>query len=130
MLAEMEAGASGALRREIRRALFHLKQHGIEPPAIEAPPASTAASATSSSLTALLSPIDVEGARIVWIVKPRIQGGVLRLWALISETDGLVGAQNTGLTRRELKSEREQLEARARMKLIEADYCLADFIIC
>ncbi|HEY6299328.1 MAG TPA: hypothetical protein VIW95_06755, partial [Candidatus Binatus sp.] len=29
MLVEMEAGASGALRREVRRALFKLKQHGI-----------------------------------------------------------------------------------------------------
>ncbi len=130
MLAEMEAGASGAIRREIRRALFRLKQHGIEPRATEAPRANIAATETSASLTALLSPIDAEGARIVWIVKPRIQGGVLRLWALISEAEGLVGAQNTGLTRRELKSEREQLEARARMKLVEADWRLGDFIIC
>src|SRR5579872_6491050 len=30
LLTEMEAGASGALRREIRRALFRLRQHGIE----------------------------------------------------------------------------------------------------
>ena len=128
MLAEMEVGAAGSLRREIRRALFRLKQHGIEAPATSIAPASAAAPV--SDLTAMLSPIDVEGARIVWIVKPRMQGGVLRMWALVSDSDGLVGAQNTGLTRRELKSEREELERRAQMKLVDADWRVADFIAC
>jgi hypothetical protein len=78
----------------------------------------------------MLSPIDSEGARIVWIVKPRMQGGVLRMWALVSDREGLVGSQNTGLTRRELKSEREELERRAAMKLVDADWRVADFIAC
>jgi hypothetical protein len=78
----------------------------------------------------MLSPIDSEGARIVWIVKPRVQGGVIRLWALISEREGLVGAQNGALSRRELKSEREELERRAQVKLVDADWRVADFIAC
>ncbi len=129
MLAEMELGATGSLRREIRRALFRLKQHGIEAPAASVAAASIAP-AQNSDLSAMLSPIDVEGARIVWIVKARMQGGVLRMWALVSEIEGLVGAQNTGLTRRELKSEREELERRAAMKLVDADWRVADFIAC
>jgi len=129
MLAEMEIGASGPLRREIRRALFRLKQHGIEPAAADAPPASSPR-ADATEMTAMLSPIDVEGARIVWIVRPRMQGGVVRMWALISDGDGLVGAQNTGLSRRELKTEREELERRAGVKLVDADWRVADFIAC
>ncbi len=129
MLAEMEVGASGPLRREIRRALFRLKQHGIEPVAADAPAASTPR-ADATELSAMLSPIDVEGARIVWIVRPRMQGGVIRMWALISDSDGLVGAQNTGMTRRELKTEREELERRAGVKLVDADWRVADFIAC
>jgi hypothetical protein len=129
MLSEMELGASGPIRREIRRALFRLKQHGIEPVAAPAPAAGIP-HADTTEITAMLSPIDVEGARIVWIVKPRMQGGVLRMWALISDSEGLVGAQNTGLTRRELKSEREELERRANVKLVDADWRLADFIAC
>jgi len=129
MLAEMEVGAAGSLRREIRRALFRLKQHGIEAPA--AAVVSTSAAPTQfSDLNAMLSPIDVEGARIVWIIKPRTQGGVLRMWALVSDSEGLVGAQNTGLSRRELKSERAELERRARMKLVDADWRVADFVAC
>lgn len=128
MLVEMEKGASGAMRREVRRALYKLKQHGIDAPE----PAVTAATALHDSDTekAMLSPIDGEGARIVWIVKPRVQGGVIRLWALISEREGLVGAQNTALSRRELKSEREELERRAQVKLVDGDWRLADFIAC
>ena len=131
MLVEMEAGASGTLRREVRRALYKLKQHGIEAPA---PPAATAPAATTlhdtDTETAMLSPIDGEGARIVWIVKPRMQGGLLRMWALISESEGLVGAQNTHLSRRELKSERDELERRAQVKLVDGDWRVADFIAC
>jgi hypothetical protein len=129
MLAEMELGATGSIRREIRRALFRLKQHGIEPPAASVEPTSIAP-AQNSDVSAMLSPIDSEGARIVWIVKPRMQGGVLRMWALVSDREGLVGSQNTGLTRRELKSEREELERRAAMKLVDADWRVADFIAC
>ena len=131
MLIEMEAGASGALRREVRRALYKLKQHGIEAPAL---PTATAPAATTlhdtDTETAMLSPIDGEGARIVWIVKPRMQGGLLRMWALISESEGLVGAQNTHLSRRELKSERDELERRAQVKLVDGDWRVADFIAC
>ena len=130
MLAEMEAGAAGALRREIRRSLFRLRQHNIEPPATTASAPASAEIVESSALTAMLSPIDVEGARIVWILKPRVQSGVTRLWALISDAEGLVGAQNSALSRRELKLERAQLEERAGMKLVDADWRLADFIAC
>jgi hypothetical protein len=131
MLAEMEAGASGAMRREVRRALYKLKQHGIDAPAAAPAAEIRHANATEKTeITAMLSPIDGEGARIVWIVKPRVQGGVLRMWALISEREGLVGAQNTRLSRRELNSEREELERRAQVKLVDADWRVADFIAC
>ncbi len=131
MLVEMETGAAGALRREVRRALFKLKQHGIDPPASAAPPATAIGdSATEKEITAMLSPIDGDGARIVWIVRPRMQGGLIRMWALISEHDGLVGAQNTRISRRELKSERDELERRAQVKLVDGDWRVADFIAC
>src|SRR5690348_10309828 len=58
LLAEMEAGASGGVRREIRRALFRLRQHGIEPPAPAAVIATAATAAPASNVTALISPID------------------------------------------------------------------------
>ena len=130
MLAEMEAGASGAMRREVRRALYKLKQHGIDAPLASAANTAPDSHTEKTEIAGMLSPIDGEGARIVWIVKPRVQGGLLRMWALISEAEGLVGAQNTHLSRRELNSERDELEHRAQVKLVDADWRVADFIAC
>ena len=131
LLAEMEGAAAGPLRREIRRSLFKLHQRGIEPP-VE--PAQSAPRPTppadASSLSALLSPVDAEGARIVWITKPRTQGGMVRLWGITSEDEGLVGAIAGNITRRELRQEREEMERRSGMRLVDADWRLADFLLC
>jgi hypothetical protein len=131
MLAEMEGAAAGPLRREIRRSLFKLHQRGIEPPTEPrvSPPRLTAP-ADGSNLSALLSPIDSEGARIVWITKPRSQGGMIRLWGITSEDEGLVGAIAGNITRRELRQEREEMERRSGMRLVDADWRLADFLLC
>lgn len=130
MLVDMESNATGALRREIRRAIYKLRQHGIEvrEPEVErkaAPPVPAEA-----GLTALMSPIDPEGAQIVWMLKARPRGGLVRLWGLVSETQGLAGVQNHALTRRELKTQQEELEHQAGVKLIDIDPWLADFILC
>jgi hypothetical protein len=132
MLTRMETQAAGASRREIRRALFKLRQRGIAAPAhaSPAPPADTAAiGAPEVGLTALLSPIDAEGARVVWILKARPGAGLKRLWALVSERDGLFGISLTAVTRKELRSERADLERRAGIKMVDADWRLADFIL-
>jgi hypothetical protein len=132
MLARMETHAVGAARREIRLALFKLRQRGIAAPTPEssAPPADTAtAGAAEVGLTALLSPADADGARIVWIMKARPGAGLKRLWALVSERDGLFGISLIALTRKELRHERADLERRAGITMIDADWRLADFIL-
>jgi hypothetical protein len=128
-LAEMQAGASGPLRREVRRALFRLRQHGIEAPAASAASPKAAVPGGESNLSALISPIDSSGARLVWILKARPQGGLSRLHGLTSEQEGLVGAQLTHISRRELREERRDIEQRASIKLVEADYRLADVML-
>ena len=132
LLAQMETQASGAARREIRGALFKLRQRGIEPP----PPAEPAhnastptAAASEPGVSALLSPADGDGARVVWIMKARPGAGLKRLWGLVSERDGLFGISLSSLTRKELRSERTDLERRAGVALIDADWHLADFIM-
>jgi len=128
MLVAMEADAAGALRREIRRSLFKLRQHGIEAPAEATEPRHLSTAPEVSSLAALLSPIDPDGARIVWVTKPRAQGGVTRLWGIVSEEEGLVGINVSGLSRRELRAEREELERRAGLKMVDADWRFGDFL--
>ena len=57
MLAAMEAGASGALRREVRRALFRLRQRGIAPASVSggADPAGGCAAGRAGAERALLA---------------------------------------------------------------------------
>jgi hypothetical protein len=130
LLVEMEANATGALRREIRRAIYKLRQHGIEVREPEAEHKASSVAPAESGLTALMSPIDPEGAQIVWMIRARPRGGIVRLWGLISESQGLVGVQNHALNRRELKTQQEELEQQAGVKLIEVDPHLGDFILC
>ncbi|SRR5579875_123756 len=127
LLTEMESGASGALRREIRRALFRLRQHGVE--AEPAQPQVAAAGEPETNLSGLISPVDPEGSRIAWLIKSRPQGGLTWLQGFYSETEGLVGVGLYHVSRRELREERRGFEQRARIKLVDADYRLADFIL-
>lgn len=130
-LARMETQASGAARREIRGALFKLRQRGIEPPpsATPAPGATAVAAPSEPGLSGLLSPADGDGARVVWIMKARPGAGLKRLWGLVSEREGLFGISLSSLTRKELRTERAELERRAGVALIDADWHLADFIL-
>lgn len=129
ILVEMEEGASGALRREVRRALFKLRQHGVESPSA-APGSTTPVAAVEPNINGLISPVDSSGARLVWLFKARSQGGISRLYGLTSESEGLVGANLTHLSRRELREERQEIERQSTIKLVEADYRLADFMLC
>jgi hypothetical protein len=131
-LAEMETGSSGGARREIRRALFRLRQRGIEPAraASEAASVPRTVGGAESGMSALLSPVDADGVSVVWLLKPRSSGGIRRLAGFVSETDGLLAASLTTVSRKELRAERAALEQRAGVKLIEADWRLGDYILC
>jgi len=128
MLIAMEPGATGAARREIRRALFKLHQHGIAAPVAATAP--TVAIEAEAGLSALLSPADGDGARVVWIMKARPGSGLRRLWGLVSEREGLFGVAQSALKRKELRAERAELERRAGVPMVDADWRVADFILC
>ena len=130
MLAAMERGATGTQRREIRRALFRLRQRGIAPPAEAEPTPAAVAEPGEPGLSAMFSPIDASGARVVWMLKTRPRGGIARLWALLSDADGLINVRLGELTRRELREDRAELERRTGIKMVEGDGRLADFVLC
>ena len=131
MLAKMEIGTSGELRREIRRALFRLRQHGIEAPSIaETSTTTPQPHRLSSELSGMMSVADADGSRIAWMLKPRTGGGIRRLWALVSDHDGMLAVTADSLSRKELRSDRADLEQRAGAPLVDADWRLVDFLMC
>src|SRR5208337_3228164 len=80
--------------------------------------------------SALISPIDFEGNRIVWLLKPRLQGGLTRLWGVTSETEGLIAVHMNQGPRREVREDRNDLERRSGVKLVEVYWRRANFILC
>jgi hypothetical protein len=132
LLAEMAPKAHGAARRALRGALFRLRQHGIEAPVVAPSAASAPPSITEAGLTALLSPADADGARIVWMLKARSGsgGGLRRIWGLVSESVGLIGVTLETVMRKEYRADRVEIERRAGTPFIDADGALADFILC
>jgi hypothetical protein len=131
-LVAMERDARGPLRREIRRALFKLRQRGVEPSPATAQPErpKPPPAAEADGLFALISPFDPGDARLVWIMKPRLQGGLTQLTAVVSESDGLVRAGVAERSRRDLRQRRAEIEREFDLKMVESDWRLADFIVC
>ena len=127
LLRQHLAPLGGPQRRETRPSLAKRRHGAVAPPQTEPPRATAQPAPAESGLSALISPVDPEGAQIVWMLKSRMGGGLHRLWALVSESEGLVGAQVVEMTRRELRTQRKDLEQQSGVKLVEADARLADY---
>lgn len=135
LLARMEAGAASAERREIRRALFRLRQKGITPQtpgrAAGAAEGDQPASPAGAPVWGFLSARDAQGLCLAWLVRPRPgTGGVRRLAGLCSDREGLIEFVFDESNRRELRELRRDLERRYRVRLVEADWTVCDFILC
>jgi len=130
-LARLEAGAAQdkLLRREVRRALYRLKQKGV---AIPQPPAGAEAAQAPSPLSGpapegYLSFSDPFGDRLLWVVKPRRGGGLLHLSTVVNEPAGLKEAVLAEVGRKGLRALREELKARHALRLVEVDWRYCDW---
>ena len=74
-------------------------------------------------------PIDAEGARVVWIMKSRPGAGLKRLWGLVSRARWTLRRLAHRAHPQGIAQERADLERRAGIALIDADWRLADFIL-
>jgi hypothetical protein len=113
-----------AVVKEARRALYRFGQRGVAVP--EAARAETAPRRpASSSLEGYLSAIDGRGDRLVWLVRPRREGGLLVLTAILNEPAGLRDVSIAELPRKTLRRMERDLQARHHLRMISADgtYC-------
>src|ERR1700731_1386829 len=81
-------------------------------------------------LSAFFSPVDGDGARVIWLLKQRRGGGIARLWGLLVDGEGLINVALSELSRRELRGERAEMERRAGVAMVEGDARLADYVLC
>ena len=119
--------AERRLKKEISRALYRLSQKGVQAERSET-------DAAPSILTPIepegyLSPMDGRGDRLVWLVKPRVGGGLHFLSSLINEPDGMRYVEGTVVTRKALRRARQDLTERHGLGLIEAPWRYCDFLM-
>ncbi len=75
-----------------------------------------------------MSPVDGRGDQLVWLVKAQA-GGVAHLFAIVNDPEGLRETELNVVSRKTLKSVREELERKHELRLVEVDWHYADFLI-
>lgn len=128
MLVAWEAKTSDKnLRREIHRSLYKLSQKGIraDRPVQEQPRPILAPIEPEG----YLSPIDGRGDRLVWLVKPKVGGGLHYLAALVNEPEGMRYVEAADVTRKALRSMRQDLSTRHQLTMIEVPWRYCDFLM-
>jgi hypothetical protein len=125
---EPHAGEREA-RREIRRALYRLRQRGVPTPvrAMEATPATRGEAAPAAE--GLVSHVDGRGDRLVWIIRPLPGGGSLLVAAQVNEPAGLRDLQVAEVGRKQIRAARRHLETDAKLRLVPADWRTLDALL-
>ena len=118
--------ADKRVRREAKRALYRLAQRGVRRP--EPAAAAAPVPVTAPSIEGYVSAVDGRGDQLVWLVKPQ-PGGVAHLFAVINDPEGLREAALNSVTRKTLKSLRDDLERKHDLRLVEVDWRYADFLM-
>lgn len=119
-----EARGWKAVAKDVRRALYRFEQRGVALPP-PPPPAPAPRRAAAAELEGYLSPIDGRGDRLVWLVRPRREGGLAVMTAILNEPAGLREVTVAEMPRKTLRRMRQDLEQRHGLRMVAADarYC-------
>lgn len=127
-LAEIEARTSDKeIKKEIKRALFKLRQKGLAPPeprSKEARPVPLFAS--EPEIEAYMSAVDGGGGRLIWIVKPEPHHGLQAIQAMVHDRDGLLRIGGAHLRRKELRELFRGIKERHQVNMIPIPWQYAD----
>ncbi len=115
------------LRRAIHRSLYKLSQKGVP---VERPDQGPGRSVlTPIEPEGYLSSMDGRGDRLVWLVKPRIGGGLHHLSALVNEPDGMRRIEAAEVSRKGIRLARQDLARHHQIALVGAPWRYCDFLM-
>jgi len=115
------------LRREVHRSLYKLSQKGVraERPAQE--PARPVLAPVEPE--GYLSPMDGHGDRLVWLVKPKVGGGLHYLSALVNDPEGMRYVEGAEVTRKGFRTMRQDLSDRHQITMLEVPWRYCDALM-
>jgi hypothetical protein len=116
-----------SVRREIHRSLYKLAQKGVSVARPTQEPAPSILAPVEPE--GYLSSMDGRGDRLVWLVKPRVGGGLHYLSALVNEPEGMRYVEGTEVTRKTLRSMRQDLNTNHQITVIDAPWRYCDFLM-
>ena len=117
--------------KEIRRALFKLRQKGMPVPSEEAVRAKPSAPILDSppAIEGYMSAVDGSGNRLIWIVKPQLGHGLQTLQAMVSDREGLLRFGGAQIRRKELRNMAHEIKEKHGISMIPVPSEYADEII-
>ncbi len=125
VLAALEKSAPSKLaRRLVRRALFRLRQRGIEIP--EHRESESAPPIFGPSLEGYLTPSSGTGDQLLWLVRP-MTGGILLLEARVHDPDGMVEAAAYESSRKKLRRLWEAIRETLGLRVVAAEWRYVDW---
>lgn len=127
ILRQLEDGAADkAVRKEAKRSLYKLEQQGVQ---IERPVQEPRKLAPeTAAIEGYLSTIDGRGDQLVWLTRPRA-GALLHLFAVVNDPEGMKDLNLAEVSRKGLRSLREELMEKHEIRVIDADWHYCDFLI-
>ena len=127
-LAGLEPHAGGAARREVRRALYRLRQRGVATPErpMDEPPRRRD---LGSDIEGFVSAHDASGDRLLWLVKRQASGGSLLVAAQANEPEGLRDVQAVDMSRKHLRAVRQRLAREGGVTLVAAPWATVDALL-
>ena len=117
-----------ATRKELRRALYRIRQRGVlvpEPPAAPAAAPRGADGAPEGFVTAF----DGHGDRLIWLTRPLAGGETLLIAAQLNEPEGLRDLQVGTVSRKQLRAARQRLAADTGLRMVAADWRQLDALL-
>jgi len=116
-----------SLRRQIHRSLYKLSQKGVkaERPAQEP----TRPVLTPVEPEGYLSSMDGHGDRLVWLIKPKVGGGLHYLSALVNEPEGMRYVEGAEVARKGFRTMRQDLSDRHQITMLEVPWRYCDALM-
>jgi hypothetical protein len=128
LLAAADPATHGALRREVRRALYRLRQAGLEPAQQSPGPTPPAAALGREEPEAWFSHVDGRGDQLVWITQVGL-GGLLFVSARINDQEGMCEISGVEISKRQFRAQRDQLADRHRLRMVPVPWRHADALL-